>query len=365
MGDPSHCPIIDADSKCYKIFLEVNKLVRADNGPESIDEVNERLDQIAEHDPVYALPNRPGERRLLVFTMLAWQTMLYVPSFNTCSPAELEICEPHRSNSGRVFETFKVPADLCDRPFAILFKAFGNLLPPRVITKPDQWIESEGKGVQGYCIDVLDFNMTVFKRLLHIELRWIDTLALHLDYNKTTRTLTLFRYPSMCHAALKNSGAIYSFACSEGPGALDPRGDREDITDLLRETLQSYRLLFGQTRRSRKLFKRFRGSSGVLQENPDPLLHSLSTSELSPQELAACLCEDRNMYCLNNDFPILGQRLKALNEELKASRPKNWRDLLRDRRDTVQYWTFWLVAIFGTLSTLLSAAQVVLTALTL
>ena len=66
------------------------------------------------------------------------------------------------------------------------------------------------------------------------------------------------------------------------------------------------------------------------------------------------------MYLVERDFPVLGWRIKRLVEDLKEAKPKGWRELIRDRRDTVQYWTFRLVAILGTASILLSSIQVVL-----
>ena len=74
---------------------------------------------------------------------------------------------------------------------------------------------------------------------------------------------------------------------------------------------------------------------------------------------------DRPVYYAEREFPILGERIKLLAKELKAVKPRSWKELLRDRRDTLQYWTFWLVAIFGTMSIILTFIQVVLAGLAL
>ncbi len=70
--------------------------------------------------------------------------------------------------------------------------------------------------------------------------------------------------------------------------------------------------------------------------------------------------QDRMTYFTHRDFPVLGDRIEMLGKELKGARPKGWKDIVRDRRDTMQYWTFWLVAIVGGASIILSLIQVIL-----
>ena len=65
-------------------------------------------------------------------------------------------------------------------------------------------------------------------------------------------------------------------------------------------------------------------------------------------------------------YPIFGDRLRELKGYMDKQRPKNLRQLFKDRRDTVGYWAFWAVVAVGGLSILLalisiavSSAQVV------
>ena len=65
-------------------------------------------------------------------------------------------------------------------------------------------------------------------------------------------------------------------------------------------------------------------------------------------------------------YPIFGDRLRELKGYMDKQRPKNLRQLFKDRRDTVGYWAFWAVIAVGGLSILLalisiavSSAQVV------
>lgn len=130
----------------------------------------------------------------------------------------------------------------------------------------------------------------------------------------------------------------------------------------MKETLLSFRLLFGQSKAGRKYFQRIFKTNAELQERGDQLLFLLCAE---PHVEHAIVPKDRLTYFLDRDLPVLGGRIKLLIQDLKESRPQGWRQLRRDRRDTVQYWTFWLVAVFGAVSIMLSLIQVVLAGLVL
>ena len=107
-----------------------------------------------------------------------------------------------------VYDTFQIPADLADRPIAILLKGYGNLLPARCkgLTK----VASETSIVASSWnpINVNEMNAYFLFSILNVNISWVDTLALHLDYDKSTRTLSLFKYPSLCVATLETTGAL-------------------------------------------------------------------------------------------------------------------------------------------------------------
>lgn len=96
----------------------------------------------------------------------------------------------------------------------------------------------------------------------------------------------------------------------------------------------------------------------------DSLLPLLCTSKQFP--CASTLIPlDRPVYFAARDFPILSERIELISKELKGSRPNSIGNLMRDRRDTLQFWTFWLVSIIGGLGVLLSLIQVILQAVQL
>jgi hypothetical protein len=340
----------------YRIFIAVNQFVRESQSP-SIDEIIEHLQE----ERIFGLSDDETAlgpaQRLLIFAILGWQTMLYLPSFNTCPLSQLEIHQHvGQPNSRLVYDTFRMSADLADRPMAILLKGYGNLLPARCpgLTK----VASETSRVVSSWnpINVAEMNAYFLFSFLNVNINWVDTLALHLDYDKSSRTLSLFKYPSLCVATLETTGALYAFA-SPDSSDLDPRADFDEITEILQETLLSYRLLFGQKQASRKYFRQLAESEPSLVQNPDPFLYQLCATKLFTHRSVP---QDRFVYFANRDFPVLGERVELLEKELRGTKPKNWKELVRDKRDTTQYWTFWLVAIFGISSLVLSLAQVII-----
>lgn len=110
-------------SKLYRIFMSVSEFIRQERSP--------TIDQVIEHLVEKCLLNASDEgselslqHRLLVFAILGWQSMLYLPSFGTCPPEELGILQlDDQQESGLIFETFKVPSDLAERPMAIFFES--------------------------------------------------------------------------------------------------------------------------------------------------------------------------------------------------------------------------------------------------
>jgi ABC-type microcin C transport system permease subunit YejE len=57
---------------------------------------------------------------------------------------------------------------------------------------------------------------------------------------------------------------------------------------------------------------------------------------------------------VNQHFPVFSERIELIAKELKRAKPDSMGGLLRDRRDELQYWTFWPVSIFGSISIILS-----------
>ncbi|KAK4120821.1 hypothetical protein N657DRAFT_658183 [Parathielavia appendiculata] len=337
-----------------------------DNRGFSVDNVIEYLDtEKAFEDAVdYAFDSK----RFLVFAILGWQSMIYQPAFNVCPPSQLTIHhDAGNPDSGLVFDEYTVSAEMCDRPLHVLLKSFGNLLPARSSNTALAAVESSKAAASWTALYPSELNVYLLHALLRVRFRWVDTLALHLDYDRSTRTLSLFSFPSIRISQLRErSGTIFAFTSTEMQ-PVDPRADEDDIAHFLEEVLLSFRLLFGQSAKSRKLFRHIVNPAQMLSPQPDMLL-PLLCSEKHP--FAGVSEEnwtprDRRVYFAARDFPVMYERVEHLAKELNGIKPKSMGDLLRDRRDTLQFWTFWLVAAVGGASVVLSLIQVILQAIQL
>ena len=142
-------------------------------------------------------------QRYLVFAILGWQSMLFLPSFNTCPLNELAVYQDiNQPNSRLVFDTFKMSTDLTDREMAVLLKGYGNLLPARPPELAQVASETSKVASAWSSIVLADINVHMLSTLLRVRIHWVETLSHHLDYDQTTRTLCLFRFPSFCVAML-------------------------------------------------------------------------------------------------------------------------------------------------------------------
>lgn len=104
----------------------------------------------------------------------------------------------------------------------------------------------------------------------------------------------------------------------------------------------------------------------------DPLLDRLCGAKIAelrslPSDLWLDSCLDSNEKLLEQDvyssdvhFPLLGDRLLSLQEFNLRQSPSRIRDLWRDRRNPLQWYTLWAVLIIGGLSLLLQIVQVLL-----
>jgi hypothetical protein len=133
-----------------------------------------------------------------------------------------------------------------------------------------------------------------------------------------------------------------------------------DVTQLLHEILLSYRLLFGQDKKSRRLFQSMEVFKGEPYE--DYLLAELCDSKTPA---LPTLCKEREFYRLSRDFPILRSRIAVVQQQMINLKPRGWREIWNDKRDSAQWYTFWAVIIFGGSGIFLSFIQAVLQALQL
>lgn len=117
---------------------------------------------------------------------------------------------------------------------------------------------------------------------------------------------------------------------------------------LLAEIASTYRLLFGNDEFSHNYFRNIdvkRRGDGWYD-----IFEGLPKADTTP----------RSHYVVSRDFPMLGERLLVLKGML---RPTGLRELWRDKRDSLQWYTFWAVVFLGCVGIFMGMIQIVVGAL--
>jgi len=224
----------------------------------------------------------------------------------------------------------------------------------------------------------LNLSSLVNVGMVHIE--WTDQLGSHLLFDPSLRTLKLFKFPSFCAIIAQKSRFATLFE-----NVLDGHNEVNDDeindsknsnteTTIQQEVLLSYRLILGQTPKSRRLFLRAFFPLIPLNER-DGLLRKLGSSRNSQvlKTLPSCYwpkaliggngrLKEQDVYNTWTDFPLLGKRLLILQTWNTRQQPSTFREIWRDRRSPGAWLAFWAVLIFGGVSTILSALQLAIAA---
>ena len=326
----------------------------------SIDEIVDHLVSSGLID-ASEVKDRQSEARSLVFAVLGWQTMLYKPAIGTCPPQQLAITDEQAGYRGQAFVSLKQHQMTSKRPLYEFLMGFGILLPPLNFCGG---LDLEEKGAFDIQTTVKPshFNASIFQNIGHFRLKWVDVLSCHLELDERSKTVYLFRHPSFCLASIpattceqKVKSVLHAAAA---PADSSRQWATEDaVTTILQETLLSYRLLFGQNKRSRNLFRTLNTFAGIPREARDPILDDICGRKVCKLQM---IPNDKDTYELHKDFPALRSRIVKLHQALSASKPSTWKELWRDRRDSANWLTFWAVIIFGAVAILLAFAQVVL-----
>jgi hypothetical protein len=296
----------------------------------------------------------------LVFSILGWQTMLFKPDFSPGTTEGFNILDE--------MDGYRGEARLClnqsalsgnfDLPNFLL--GFGMMLPPRGYSDLND-VDHKKPVHNTNVIVSKELNAHVLTKVCGIKLQWVDSLSCHLELDEQSGTLFLYRYPSFCVSSLQTKDTkerrrapIHSCGF-EKPGSV-PWASEEDVTELLRKILLSYRLLFGQSRRSRRLFRRLRPFTHVPHEGHDRFLSLICGKKQC--EFPITLIE-REEYDLAGDLPHIRARIERLNSYASSKKPRSILQLWRDKRDSTAWLALWSVLIFGSVSILLGMIQAI------
>jgi hypothetical protein len=108
---------------------------------------------------------------------------------------------------------------------------------------------------------------------------------------------------------------------------------KEEITNMMRETMMTYRLLFGQNKRAHQTFRKCCPFDGITREGRDSLLSNLCGLKRS------CLnseYQERDSYDLAHDFPMYRKKIAAIHRHLSSHNPRTWKEMWHDKRDFAQ-----------------------------
>jgi hypothetical protein len=143
--------------------------------------------------------------RSIAFAIVGWQTMLYKPTFGTCPPEQMAIEDLLDGYTGQAYMTLKQDQSRIKSSLADFLLGYGLMLPSENLCMsddPEDCLAFEKVAIVGPD----DFNAALLKSFAHINIKWVDTLAPHLEFDKATNTMFLFRYPSFCTASLPAEG---------------------------------------------------------------------------------------------------------------------------------------------------------------
>ncbi|KAK7909058.1 hypothetical protein PG985_014936 [Apiospora marii] len=293
-----------------------------------------------------------------------------------------------------------------NRPISKLFYSFRNQTETRTDHNDGEITESS-LAVDIMQEDVLynsALNFSSLSTVGRVRLTWVDTITSHLHFNPVTRTLSIFRFPSFCVANILRANRMKTFeSITTKLLSVTIPGDHTREADAVhREILLSYRVLFGQSAQSRKLVARHLlqlptpvsppqhasassthstahpgGASLSPSSNPssndiDPFLRAICTAPLYPRrgirdfflsvrrsgeqlavpdaifppsnlDATGSQLQESNTYSALDDFPIYGRRLLSLQRYNHRQQPNKVREIWRDRRNPLQWYTFWAV----------------------
>lgn len=327
----------------------------------------------------------------LAFAAFGWISLLYTPEAKPKKDL-LQIFDPfeedqtavqqlarrrsprHRS---RTFHSYQQKAiDSNDQPFYTLLKKFGNIIPER--EKDSSWMYEYPSARAGQREGWIDLSLVCFHTLhtvSSVKIEWVDCLSLHLEFESRTKTLKLFRFPSLCFLMCSNRNQSVLSRIFEDSGAShsydSSKTDADEARQFFKEVLLSYRLIFGQTYNSRKDFnKQLRKWDLKSKGNSDPMLyrlcgHGCESDEARDIYLEIDADDPSNHYNPIVDFPFLGRRLVGIQDYIRGHNPDNIKALWYDRRNVSWWWTFWAVIIIGGLTLFLALVQTILQALQL
>ncbi|KAI6784642.1 uncharacterized protein J7T54_006688 [Emericellopsis cladophorae] len=299
----------DWDAQFLPVWNKVKDLVLVPE-PKTIDGIT---DTLVQHDILSVKDNYEAHQsaKELVFSILGWQTMLYKPQTTSCTTGEFNILDETDKHQGeaRLRLSQSSVSGKYDLPSFLL--GFGMMLPPPQYCAFDDTDDRQLFNVTKQIV-AKELNAHILTKICGVKIQWVDSVSCHLELDR-------------------QSGSL-------------PWATENDVTELLREVLLSYRLLFGQSGRSRSLFRKLQPFARIPHEGHDPFLPLICGRKDFNCPITLV---EREEYDVAGDFPHLRSRIVRLISYASSKKPRSIRQLWQDKRDSTTWLAFWSVLIFG------------------
>ncbi|KAF9776436.1 hypothetical protein IL306_005371 [Fusarium sp. DS 682] len=254
-----------------------------------------------------------------IFTTIGLLSKLYTPSFNYSKGYLLIDVPSSSSNRCRATVTWAeseqtLPAG--DESIGDIIKRFSNSRGPFQYS-----MNSLANPAEINTLIAANLCYFTFSRLGSLSIQWTDSVCMHLELNRKERTIKMFRFPSLC-AIIAQSQNQSSFLDQLFKDCLDGSSEAQDgeslAVDFYYEVLLTFRLIFGQNKRSWSLMKK-KGSVPRLgkkefNSDVDPLLYGLCCQDWDDEPLYDKIHAPaaRSAYSARQDFPFFSERLILL-----------------------------------------------------
>ncbi|KAH6649418.1 hypothetical protein F5144DRAFT_479266 [Chaetomium tenue] len=363
----------DSPRGCWQLFRDVHVAISACSEKSSIEDVWKMVCTLngppASTLPLDAVPVKDhAPLFILVFSVICWSTMTLQPKLNWpefCGEPSLMV---HRQVLDQ--DTLRIESSV-QRPIPALFGQFHRAMSTSRWRHPI----GEATGDTSEALEVACLNYASLRDIAKINLDWVTDLTSHLDFDATNRRLSVYKFPTFCALSAVAAGGKWPAPILEGVEreVYGSNKMHDNHSSLHAEVLLSYRLIFGQRRGSRQLAKAaLRLERKRVADEYDELLDPLCAHPYDhklrdlPSDLWPVTCrnfkgslQEQSSYSSRDDFPHLGQRLAKLQNFTRRQQPSELWDLWRDRRNPLQWYTFWAVLIVGGISIVLGVLQAV------
>jgi hypothetical protein len=263
------------------------------------------------------------------------------------------------------------PLEKASRPLRTLLRGF---------RLPMIQIEEAKTKTSEFSLNVHDLNLSSLQTDVGgkpLDVVWVDDTRAHLHLDEQQGCLMIFRLPAFClvnslpectssifHLQVQSRTLTYSQLISNNRIMDDydvpvSQSQYQSIA-VLHEILTTYRIIFGQSKPSRRLFHKSEKAKACKFGTVDPVLERLCGSE--KHHLDCFLIAGQGQAHHTANFPHFGLRLEKLQAYATSRKPTRIREKWKDRRNRAEWAAFWTLLIVGALSILLSIIQIALAA---